>query len=119
MKVRNALLLVGALTVTGCVAADADGPVAADGTDVLIELDDIRFEPDRIVVEQGQTITAELHNVGGIVHDLRFDDGWDSGMIDPGRRDTVELGPFETTTTGWCSVPGHRNAGMELEVVVE
>jgi uncharacterized cupredoxin-like copper-binding protein len=53
-----------------------------------------------------------------IVHDLVFEDGWQSGQVRPGDAITVELDPQTASSVAWCSVPGHRDAGMELEVVV-
>lgn len=48
----------------------------------------------------------------------RLRDGWDSGTVRPGEAVTVTLEPRSASIVTWCSVPGHRSAGMELEVVV-
>jgi len=105
------------LLTTGCVADPIEGAVP-DGADLVVVAEDIYFEPDRIEVPAGETRSVHLSNEGGIVHDLVLEDGWESGDVQPGQSITVELGPFTGSTVAWCSIPGHRDAGMELEIVV-
>ncbi len=66
----------------------------------------------------GEPTTIQLTNDGGIVHVLVTDAAWESGSVDPGRTAILTLEPLEETTVAWCSVPGHRAAGMDLELVV-
>ena len=106
-----------AALAAGCVAAPLDAAVP-DDVDVQVVAEDIYFEPDRIEVLPGEVLTLHLRNEGGIVHDLVLEDGWESGDVDPGSAITVEFGPFSASTVAWCSIPGHRDAGMELQVVV-
>lgn len=115
---RSIATTAGALLLaTGCVAEPraADAP---DNADLVVVADDILFEPDRIEIPAGETVMLHLRNEGGIVHDLVLEDGWETGEIRPGEAITVEFGPLEASTVGWCSIPGHRDAGMELEIVV-
>jgi len=111
------LLTVGALAGLGCVAEPAafEPP---DDADVLVVADDLSYEPERIEVTAGETTRLHLRNDGGIVHDLVLASGWETGEVRPGEAVTVALGPLDTSTTAWCSIPGHRDAGMELEIVV-
>lgn len=97
---------------------DAD---AADGDVVEIELEmgDMYFEPDTIEVPSGATVEFTLENVGDAEHDLVFENEGESEIAQPGETITFEAGPFDEDTVGWCSVPGHREAGMELDVVVD
>lgn len=108
------VLIVG-LVLASCVQA-GEAPDQSD-VDGVVVLADIRYEPERLEVPRGQAVRLLLTNDGGIVHDLVLD-GWESGEIRPGRSAVVELGPFEENVIAWCSVPGHRAAGMELEIVV-
>lgn len=117
MKSRIAPALVGVVLATGC-APEFDEAEATEDVDAVVRFDDLAFDPDRLELPAGETVTLRLINVGGIVHDLVFEDGWASGHVDPGSSVEVELGPFDASTIGWCSIPGHRDAGMELEVVV-
>ncbi len=95
-------------------------PAVAGPTRDVLELDatEMRFDPKTIAVAAGR-IPVVLHNVGIVVHDLR---------IDGKPRYLVEAWPGQTGTGTWelaegryeiyCSIPGHRAAGMEgiLEV---
>ena len=115
------LLPLAMLLIAGCVTEDRFETATAsavDGNAVVIEMDDMLYRPDRLEVPAGEPVTIVLENHGGIVHDLVFEDGWASGEVPPGQAATVAFGPFVTGTVGWCSVPGHRDAGMELEIVV-
>lgn len=109
-----------ALVLAACSgeAATGDGAGADDGGPITVVMDDMSFEPDAIEVPAGETVTIELVNEGAIEHDLVFDEDAEGDRVPAGASRTMELGPFESDTVGWCSVPGHRDAGMELEVTV-
>ena len=125
MKPRTTLSTIAALALAVSLAAcgdDGDGDAdtaAADGGAIAIEMGDMYFEPDAITVPAGEVVEVELDNVGASEHDLVLDDGTDTGTVPPGESTTVEIGPFEESTTGWCAVPGHQSSGMELDINVE
>jgi nitrite reductase (NO-forming) len=51
-------------------------------------------------------------------HDLKLDGTTGSALIDPGASARVDLGVITTTTQAWCTVPGHEQAGMVLDINV-
>ncbi|MDZ7674785.1 MAG: hypothetical protein U5K30_06945 [Acidimicrobiales bacterium] len=53
-----------------------------------------------------------------MAHDLKLDGTDGSAMLDPGASETVSLGVISEDAEAWCTVPGHREAGMELGIVV-
>lgn len=73
--------------------------------------------PDSVEVPAGEPVAFNLSNDGDMPHDLTFEDDA-SNLLDPGETETFEMDAFGEDTTGWCSVPGHREDGMELEVIV-
>lgn len=117
MRWTVALLAPALLSSAGCTAAPTSAAVP-DDADVAVVATDMRFTPDRIEVTAGEPLTIHLTNDGGTVHDLVLDSGWESGRVEPGQSALVTLEPLQTTTVAWCSIPGHRQAGMELELVV-
>lgn len=96
---------------TGSAPTDVDADVTTTGTDGL------KFEPDTLEASAGE-ITVALTSESGVNHDFVVDDETvvdvPRGQTDVG---TIELEPGEYTF--WCSVPGHRQAGMEGTLVVE
>ena len=127
MKSRTALTAVAvlllALALAACGDDDGDGTTAdadaGDGGPIHIEMGDMYFEPDSITVPAGEPVELELENVGASEHDLVLEDGTDTGTVSPGDSTTVEIGPFDESTTGWCAVPGHQSSGMEIDIIVE
>jgi plastocyanin len=120
----GALLLAAllAFTLTACSGGDSDdngGGSAGGGetaTSVTIKgTDALKFEPDSVTVAAGQpvTITLETDNIEHNFHIEGYQDG--DMLIDaPAGQSvsaTVTLDPG--TYTFYCSVPGHREAGME------
>lgn len=101
---------------TACAASPDEIAAAAEDVDVVVVMEDIYFEPDRIEVAAGEQVEFLLVNEGGIVHDLVTDE-WESGEIRPGRTGVVTA-TFTESVVAWCSIPGHQDAGMELEIVV-
>lgn len=86
---------------------------------ISIGMEDFRFVPPEIRVKAGQPVNLALTNRGGVLHDL----------VIPGLRFHAEVAAGQRTTAGfvapsvgvyefYCSVPGHREAGMVGRLVV-
>jgi uncharacterized cupredoxin-like copper-binding protein len=75
------------------------------------------FTPDAVAVEAGE-VEVVLHNDGTILHDLRIDDQPLLLEAVAGETDTGSIALDPGSYAFFCSLPGHREAGMEgvLEV---
>ncbi|TFD66329.1 multicopper oxidase domain-containing protein [Cryobacterium ruanii] len=110
-----------ALTLAIGVALEPAGTTLASGatghtTMVDVTMIDTRFSPDTIDVPVGDTLVLTLTNNDGMLHDLVFDSGVDSGSVDPQTTMTVDVGLIDADLSGWCSLGGHRLLGMVLTV---
>src|SRR5690606_37815592 len=110
--------VAGDPAAAGLAGADADDGVAATGrtTTVRVEARDMRFVPDVIEVPVGDRLVVELVNTDD-VHDLVLDNGARSGRLSAGESAEIDLGVVGRDVEGWCSVAGHRQMGMTLDVV--
>lgn len=121
---RLSLLVAGlALLATGCAVGEGHDVHAdaspADGARVIaLTGDDFRFDPDRIEIGAGEAIAIEL-TAADLEHDFVVD-GLDAHVhADPGTTSTGALSIDEPGRyAAYCSVPGHREAGMTATVVV-
>ena len=113
---RGAALATGAiLLVLGQTA------LAGEVRTIEIEATEFAFEPSRIQVEQGEKVRLKLVNQGNISHNLHLH-GADvkTETIQAGNSDTVQFTANESGTVQFfCNVPGHKEAGMKGEMVVE
>ncbi len=120
-----------ALLVAGAVAADpgavgaAVTTSAADGardtgqtTTVQVTAKNMRFHPQNISVPAGNRLVIELTNTDTMVHDLVLDTGVSSGRLSPGASATVDAGVVGRDIGGWCSIIGHRQLGMVMQITV-
>lgn len=116
----RALILLVATLLTACSAGDAAVSDAAEevAADVVVELTEMAYRPGRLEVPAGRTVTVHLVNRGALRHNLVLPGGSESPTLHPGEATTVDVGPLTGDGTAWCSVPGHRNAGMQLDLVV-
>jgi nitrite reductase (NO-forming) len=55
-------------------------------------------------------------NAGTMQHDLRLSNGVQTPMLDPGEKATLDAGVIGKDLDGWCTVPGHRAAGMAMTI---
>lgn len=121
MARRPRLLLTVAGVALPLACSSDSGPPAVEGpTAPKLELGatEMRYTPSRIAVGAGD-VPVVLRNEGQVVHDLRIE-GKPTFLI--------EVAAGKTATATWslgkgryeiyCSLPGHREAGMEgiLEV---
>lgn len=89
-----------------------------DAPEVAITADELAFGPDSIELIAGEPVNVALTSAD-IPHDLVVDEI--DFYLAADRDETVIVGlEFlePGTYVGYCSVPGHREAGMELEIVV-
>ncbi len=86
---------------------------------VEIELGDLFVKPSSVKVAAGTELIVKVTNKGAMAHDLRLQGG-DTGtkMLDPGAVEQVSLGVIDASTEAWCTVPGHKEAGMLLAIDV-
>lgn len=115
------MFVLAALALVSCAPdsdqADAGSSAAPGEADVRVEAREMAYEPSRLEVSAGESLSVELVNGGSLRHDLVLDDGTESGTLNAGESTTLDLEVHESTVA-WCSVPGHRNAGMELSIDV-
>lgn len=101
---------------------DAGGDGAAEpGGDRLevVGTDGLAFEPDRATVAAG-VVTIELTSDPGVPHTFTIEEIDDVEVVMAAGGETatgtIELEPG--TYTFYCSIPGHRQAGMEGTLTV-
>ena len=95
-------------------AAEVDAPVQR----VQVTAQDMRFFPARIDVQAGTHLIIELTNTDAEqTHDLVLGTGQDSGWLAPGQSAEVDAGVVGASVDGWCSIVGHKQMGMVLEIV--
>lgn len=116
--------------LVGCGAAPADQHHGAAGGHpttsepapgaraIAVTATTLSFTPNRLDVAAGEEVALSLTS-GDVLHDFTIDGmdvhvAADAGRTTVGRLHVTEPGTY----TAYCSVPGHRAAGMTATVVV-
>lgn len=125
-----AVLVVLALVfgLTGlAVAGDGDHELGSEGGSesgggpvetVAVELGDFFVKPDRVEVPAGTRLAVDATNTGDAVHTLNLEGEGGTDRIQPGDSESAELGVIEADTDAWCTIPGHKEQGMVMTIVV-
>ena len=95
-----------------------DPETPAGETEFEIELGELYIRPATIEVPADTEITLHVTNAGTMAHDLKVDGTDGTEMLDPGAEETITIGPFPASTQAWCTVAGHKAAGMVMDIVV-
>lgn len=105
----------GATTSPGSGGSGGNGEIL--GT---IELDaiDLAYEQPHVMVPKAGAYEVKLINKGAIGHDVTFADGTQV-VAAAGETKSVTVNVPATGITFLCSVPGHADAGMKGDVMVE
>jgi nitrite reductase (NO-forming) len=115
-------VLVGVIGQRATGAGDASASAAAGvrptgrTTTVEVTAEGMRFQPARITVPAGNRLVIRLTNRDDRRHDLVLATGAKTPVIGRGGTARLDAGVIGTTLDGWCSLPGHRQAGMVLTV---
>lgn len=108
-------------TAFGAITDDGDdGAVtaAAGSQTVEVALGEMFVEPSSIVVPVGTELTVVVTNEGAMAHDLKLMGETGTAMLEPGETEEVNLGVISESTEAWCTVPGHKEAGMLLAIEI-
>jgi len=122
---RHLVLVVLVAALGACGGPSAPGEADASSGKVATEArDTMKFEPNRFVrVKRGAAVTIELKNSGATVHSFFAPElGVSTALrVNGGRTGTVTFtAPSQPGTYRFvCSEPGHAEAGMTGEVVVQ
>ena len=106
---------------TTAPATEAPGsPVASAAATVQLSAVDLAFQPKDFTIPANTDVTIDVSNDGAVVHDFfQPDTKADTGQIQPGQSGTVVLNLPPGTYQYWCSIPGHRDAGMSGTITVQ
>lgn len=104
-------------------ADNRDRTVAVPGgptRTVAIQLGDMHIIPANITVPAGTRLILQVTNTDDIRHDLYIDAGPQTPLLTPEQTARLDLGTLNHTHTlhGWCTVPGHKAAGMTMTITV-
>ncbi len=96
----------------------ATSSITATGktTEVTIGVEGMSFTPNEIDVPAGNRLVITVNNTADQRHDLVLATGESTGSIAPGASATLDAGVITGDVEGWCSIPGHRQAGMTLSI---
>lgn len=138
LRTRRLTLALGAVAVAGLLlAACGGGGGSSSGGggggqgEVVVTASEFSFEPKEIKAKVGQPVTIVLKNAGAQQHDLTIDgiqvtvDGQDktgvqTELVGAGGETRVTFTPKQAGSYEfYCSVPGHKAAGMTGTLVVE
>jgi nitrite reductase (NO-forming) len=98
-------------------AGTAAPATTAETMTVEVQAADMRFTPSRIEVPAGTHLVIELTNTDATeTHDLVLATGANSGRLAPGQSATVDAGVITSDVSAWCSIVGHRQMGMVLDI---
>ena len=93
-------------------------PSAAE--QVTVEMVDIDFNPNEVSIPADTDVLIECPNNGQLQHDFNIEDtDYGTELADPGQTVSVTVNLAAGEYIYYCSVPGHREAGMEGTLTVE
>jgi uncharacterized cupredoxin-like copper-binding protein len=133
------LALVLAFTLVACGGAAASLTTSTEPKTVTLTLNEFLFQPSEITTRVGQPIKLVLKNNGTVLHDFVSTDamvevmeehgamhdmaGMQTTMhaaIEAGQESTLEFKATQTGTyTFYCTIAGHREAGMTGKLIVK
>jgi len=115
-------LLPVAIAVSGQGAPTGPASVSLPGAggvqEVAVSLVSMDIRPGVIEVPAGTRLRLVVTNHDAMRHDVAFPGGPATPLLARGASATLDLGTVTTNRSGWCTVPGHRAAGMALDIRV-
>jgi nitrite reductase (NO-forming) len=118
-----AIFAIG-LVVTSCGGSSDKKESSSKPESIAVSLHDsptgaMGIDPSEIKVKSGSEVTFAVTNDGTVVHNLTVDGKESTTDLAPYAAANLDAGKITKEVTVYCSIPGHREAGMEAKVVVE
>ncbi|MBI5563786.1 MAG: cupredoxin domain-containing protein [Chloroflexi bacterium] len=133
---RLALALVLTFTLVACGGA---APSSTEPKTITLALNEFQFQPAEITVNVGQPVKLVLKNNGTVLHDFVSTDamvevmeehgathdmaGMPTAMhaaVEAGQQSTLEFKATQAGTyTFYCTIAGHKEAGMTGKLIVK
>jgi nitrite reductase (NO-forming) len=118
-----AAVLALAVSIVAIALSGASGTATANtaggGTETVdVEVGEFYVEPSSIEVAPGTELIVRITNAGTMPHDLKLNGETGADLLDPGATTEVSLGVIDAASEAWCTVPGHREAGMVMTIEV-
>ncbi len=108
----------GAVGLASTPSGSGDTVVTGETVRVEVVANGMIFTPSRIEVERGDRLIIDLVNQDTTtLHDLAVGDQRTSRLA-TGEWAELDLGPVQSSIEGWCTVVGHRQMGMTLDITV-
>lgn len=86
-------------------------------TNITVGVDGMSYTPDVLEVPAGNRLVVTFQNTGDQPHDLKFESGAATPVLNADAEYVLDVGVIDADMDGWCTLPGHRQMGMELKVV--
>ncbi len=107
-------------TSTASVATTSPDASIGQPETVTITGSEFKYDPNTISAQVGQPVTVVYKNIGQYPHNFVINElGVKSPTIGPGQTETFSFTPDKSGTFSfYCSLPGHRDKGMEGTISV-
>lgn len=77
------------------------------------------IDPATVSAKNGDEVVLKVTNDGTMVHNLSVDGGEKTADLQPFSEAELNVGKVTSDVTLYCTIPGHREAGMEMKITVE
>ena len=112
-----ALIMLVALLLSACGNGSTTTAPAGEPEKVIeIELGDMYVKPDTIEINAGENVKLHVKIVGAMVHDLKVNGTSGTAELSTGQNETITVGGLIDSVLAWCTLPGHRESGMEMKI---
>lgn len=121
----SGLIDFSALMGRGETTTETEEPAGGKETEEVVEVSvgakEFSFTPSKITVDAGSKVRLTLENSGNVSHDFVIDElDVTTTLVSPGDSETID---FTVSKAGsyefYCSIPGHKEAGMAGTLVVK
>jgi plastocyanin len=113
MKNLFALIIAVGILLGGCTGDPQP-------KNIILEAEDIVWNPPLIEAEVGQEITLSINNTGALDHNFVSKQMGFDILVSPGETQSLTFVVNEPGSIEFiCDIPGHEEAGMVGEIVVD
>lgn len=124
-KVLLVILLVSAMSLVASCGGESKKSESSEGgskkydVSLIDDSSGMRIDPATITVKSGENVVLNATNNGTVPHNLTMDDGMATADIAPYASAEFEVGKITEDTQIHCSIAGHKEQGMVLDIKVE